>query len=104
MVEKTGKRKLLQVIKSNLEDLKVITTLKLLAILGADLSRAITVSQSAIFSMKEILIVEDAKYTLQSADELCKEILKPGEELEDDVEYCNTQEEIRTLVRLQLIL
>ncbi len=99
MAEKTGQRSLLTVVKTNLEDVRVLSCLKILAILGTDLGRAITASQSEVFGMKELLIVQDANYTLHGADDLCKEMLKPADELKDDVEYSKIQEEIRQLVK-----
>tara|TARA_R110002050_G_scaffold140075_4_gene264704 strand:- start:1417 stop:1740 length:324 start_codon:yes stop_codon:yes gene_type:complete len=98
--EKTGNTNLLNVVKDNLEDVKVMSCLKILAILGKDLNRSITISQQQNFGIKEVHIVEDAYHTLKTADDICKDILKPEEELQDDEEYSKLLEEIRELVCL----
>lgn len=97
-MKKTGKKLLLDLVKKKLEDVKLLTTLKVLSVLGRDLSSAIVVSQNLDFGMMHLSIVEDARHTLENSSDLCDELLRPIEELADDGEYKLVREDVKALV------
>lgn len=85
--KKSGERKRLEWVKKYLDDLEIFLSLKCLHSITKDLKTAMTCSQSDSFGRKELLLVADARSSLECAVEVCQDLLKPPAEYVDDEDY-----------------
>lgn len=98
--ETTGGEKMrLQTVKNYLNDMNMFMSIKCIHSISSDLKRAITCSQTNSFGRGELQQVEDARMSLDSAVEVCQEILQPTAEYVGDDEYHQAQEAVlKTIV------